>query len=90
MFSEGSAKNDIKNASIGTYTSTFSISCPIGKYCDNFDGEIEAILLLINLKYNENANVHSYRIKLFELKNSRESIALQWIRSHCDFLVISR
>ena len=41
-----------------------------------------AILLLINSKYNENANVHSCRIKLFELKNSQESNALQWIPSH--------
>ncbi|GFX15486.1 putative rna-directed dna polymerase from transposon bs [Trichonephila clavipes] len=43
-----------------------------------------AILFLINSRYNENALVHSCRMKLIKLGKSRESIALQWIPSHCN------
>ncbi|GFX39781.1 putative rna-directed dna polymerase from transposon bs [Trichonephila clavipes] len=43
-----------------------------------------SILSLINSRYNENALVHSFRIKLIELGVSRESIVLQWILNHCN------
>ncbi|GFW58763.1 uncharacterized protein TNCV_379461 [Trichonephila clavipes] len=42
------------------------------------------ILSLINSRYNENALVHSSRMKLIELGMSRESIAIQWIPSRCN------
>ncbi|GFX59027.1 uncharacterized protein LOC103524116 [Trichonephila clavipes] len=105
---DGSVEDDIKNSIFRTFSSAFSISYPVGKYCDNFDDEIvaisfaidklencserniaffidsqAAILSLINSRYNENALVHSCRIKLIELEKSRKSVALQWISSHC-------
>ncbi|GFT41543.1 hypothetical protein TNCV_3942911 [Trichonephila clavipes] len=38
----------IKNAGAGAFSSSFSISYPVGKYCDNFDGEIAAISFAID------------------------------------------
>ncbi|GFV61868.1 hypothetical protein TNCV_4106731 [Trichonephila clavipes] len=43
-----------------------------------------AILSSVNSKYNENKLAHSCRMKLIEHGKSRESIALQWIPSHCN------
>ncbi|GFW43200.1 zinc finger BED domain-containing protein 1 [Trichonephila clavipes] len=108
-YTDGSAEDAIKNFGAGAFSSAFSIRYPVGKYCDNFDGEIAAISFvidklercsecnivffidsqaaissLINSKYNENALVHSCRMKLIELRKCRENIALQWIPSHCN------
>ena len=48
VYTDGSAENAIKNAGAGAYSNIFSISYPVGKYCDNFDGEIAAIIYAID------------------------------------------
>lgn len=47
------------------------------------DDSQAAIILLINLNYNQNAIVLSCRIKIHALKKSNSHVAFQWIRSHC-------
>ena len=37
-----------KNAGAGTYSSIFNNSCPVGKYYENFDGEITTLLFAID------------------------------------------
>ncbi|GFX02179.1 hypothetical protein TNCV_1750631 [Trichonephila clavipes] len=46
VYTDGSAEDALKNA--GAFSSAFSISYPVGKYYDNFDGEIAAISFVID------------------------------------------
>ncbi|GFT56423.1 RNase H domain-containing protein [Trichonephila clavipes] len=71
VYTDGSVEDVIKTAGAGVFSSAFSISYPVGKYCNNFDG------------YNENAQVNPRRMMLIELGKSRESIVLQWIPNRC-------
>ncbi|GFX14967.1 hypothetical protein TNCV_4897351 [Trichonephila clavipes] len=37
VYTDGSAEDAIENTGAGAFSSAYSISYPVGKYCDNFD-----------------------------------------------------
>ncbi|GFU58494.1 hypothetical protein TNCV_697551 [Trichonephila clavipes] len=44
VYTDGSVKNAVKNSGAGAYSNIFNINCHVGKYYDNFDAEIAAII----------------------------------------------
>ncbi|XP_035204620.1 transmembrane 9 superfamily member 1-like, partial [Stegodyphus dumicola] len=88
VFADGLTEDVIKNSSAGAYSSTFSISYPAEKYCDNVDGQIATISFATDkLRYSPDPNFVFLIDSQTAILNSRENFALQWILTHCGRLI---
>ncbi|GFX48800.1 transposable element Tc1 transposase [Trichonephila clavipes] len=96
VYTDGSAEDAIKNAGAGAFSSAFSICYPVGKYCDNFDGDIgfsidfqAVILALFKTFLRDTTLAKEYNLVL--LLRQRPDRGLNFIMAKCYMMhVVSR